>query len=68
MAEYQNIRTGRHGIFALHAHLVFVTKYRHQVFTDVHLKRMEEITRATPGATTVARARVRAVRIGRSFI
>jgi len=26
--------------------LVFVTKYRHKVFTDLHLKRMEEIMRA----------------------
>ncbi|MGW3734000.1 IS200/IS605 family transposase [Streptomyces sp. NPDC005148] len=37
---------GRHCAFVLHAHLVFVTKYRHKVFTDVHLKRMEEIMRA----------------------
>ncbi|MFE1961909.1 IS200/IS605 family transposase [Streptomyces sp. NPDC059479] len=46
MAEYQNIRTGRHCVFALHAHLVFVTKYRHKVFKDAHLTRMEEIMRA----------------------
>ncbi|MCX4819362.1 IS200/IS605 family transposase [Streptomyces sp. NBC_01142] len=46
MAEYQNIRTGRHCIFLMHAHLVFVTKYRHHVFTDRHLTRMEEIMRA----------------------
>ena len=46
MAEYQNIRTGRHCAFALHAHLVFVTKYRHKVFTSAHLTRMEEIMRA----------------------
>ncbi|WP_156726578.1 IS200/IS605 family transposase [Streptomyces apocyni] len=46
MAGMQNIRTGRHCAFALHAHLVFVTKYRHKVFTDAHLKRMEEIMRA----------------------
>ncbi|GAA2320925.1 hypothetical protein SVIO_094330 [Streptomyces violaceusniger] len=26
MAGYQNIRTGRHCTFALHAHLVFVTE------------------------------------------
>ena len=32
--------------FALHSHLVFVTKYRHKVFTDRHLARMEEIMRA----------------------
>ncbi|OUS90046.1 IS200/IS605 family transposase [Rhodococcus sp. NCIMB 12038] len=46
MAEYGDIRTGRHCIFALHAHLVFVTKYRHRVFSDKHLSRMEEIMRA----------------------
>ncbi|TLG09857.1 IS200/IS605 family transposase [Nocardia cyriacigeorgica] len=46
MAEYSNIRTGRHCVFILHAHLVFVTKYRHRVFTDRHLARMEEIMRA----------------------
>jgi putative transposase len=45
MAEYGNIRTGRHCVFVLHAHLVFVTKYRHKVFTDAHLTRLEEIMR-----------------------
>jgi putative transposase len=29
----------------LHAHLVFVTKFRHRVFTDTHLSRLEEIMR-----------------------
>ncbi|MQY22080.1 hypothetical protein NRB20_51930 [Nocardia sp. RB20] len=29
----------------LHAHLVFVTKYRHRVFSDQHLTRMEQIMR-----------------------
>ncbi|MEU6788063.1 IS200/IS605 family transposase [Nonomuraea angiospora] len=46
MAEYSDIRTGRHCVFLLHAHLVFVTKIRHQVFTDTHLTRMEEIMRS----------------------
>ncbi|MEV6859466.1 IS200/IS605 family transposase [Streptosporangium subroseum] len=46
MAEYGDIRTGRHCVFALHAHLVFVTKFRHQVFTGTHLERMEQIMRA----------------------
>lgn len=46
MAEYQSIRTGRHCTFVLHAHLVFVTKYRHKVFKGTHLTRMEEIMRA----------------------
>jgi putative transposase len=45
MGDYDDIRTGRHCVFLLHAHLVFVTKYRHQVFTDRHLKRMEEVMR-----------------------
>ncbi|MFH8485012.1 IS200/IS605 family transposase [Streptomyces longisporoflavus] len=39
------IRTGKHCALVLHAHLVFVTKYRHRVFTDRHLVRMEEIMR-----------------------
>lgn len=45
MADYDRIRTGRHCAFVLHAHLVFVTKYRHRVFEDRHLARMEEIMR-----------------------
>ena len=46
MADMDDIRTGRHCAFMLHAHLVFVTKYRHRVFGDRHLARMEEIMRA----------------------
>ncbi|MGW7482177.1 IS200/IS605 family transposase [Nonomuraea muscovyensis] len=46
MAEYGDIRTGRHCVFVLHAHLVFVTKFRYRVFTDTHLTRLEEIMRA----------------------
>ncbi|MEV0144449.1 MULTISPECIES: IS200/IS605 family transposase [unclassified Nonomuraea] len=46
MAEPSDIRTGRHCLFVLHAHLVFVTKFRHPVFTDAHLTRLEEIMRA----------------------
>jgi putative transposase len=45
MTEYSDIRTGRHCVFALHAHLVFVTKFRHKVFTGQHLERLEEIFR-----------------------
>jgi putative transposase len=45
MAEYDDIRTGRHCVFILHVHLVFVTKYRHQVFGSRHLERMEQIMR-----------------------
>lgn len=29
----------------MHAHLVFVTKYRHPVFTNAHLERLEHICR-----------------------
>ena len=39
------IRTGRHCVFLLHAHLVFVTKYRYRVFTDEHLARLEQVMR-----------------------
>ena len=45
MLPEEDIRTGRHCVFALHAHLVFVTKYRHPVFTDRHLGRLGEIMR-----------------------
>ena len=45
MVSQPAIRTGRHCVFALHSHLVFVTKYRRKVFTDRHLTRMEEIMR-----------------------
>ncbi|MFC9220316.1 IS200/IS605 family transposase [Streptomyces hygroscopicus] len=42
----ENVRTGRHCVFRMHVHLVFVTKYRHSVFADRHLTRCEEIMRA----------------------
>jgi putative transposase len=37
------IRTGRHCVFMLHAHLVFVTKSRSQVFDGKALVELEEI-------------------------
>jgi putative transposase len=46
MAPEIDVRTGRHCVFVLHAHVVFVTKYRHRVFDDRHLTRWEEIVRA----------------------
>ncbi|HEY0806739.1 MAG TPA: IS200/IS605 family transposase [Pseudonocardiaceae bacterium] len=49
MADDEGVRTGRHCVSVLHAHLVFVTKYRHKVFTDTHLPRLEEIMRAVCG-------------------
>ena len=41
-----NIRHGRHCVFLLHTHLVFVTKYRRVCFTDRVLKHMEEVFRS----------------------
>lgn len=43
MEESADLRKGRHVVSLLHAHLVFVTKYRHDVFTDAHLKHLEQI-------------------------
>lgn len=40
-----DIRRGRHVVYNLHAHLVFVTKYRREVFNDDMLTRCEEIMR-----------------------
>lgn len=37
------IRTGRHCVYSLHAHLVFVTKYRRTVFTRAILDAMRLI-------------------------
>ena len=34
MENTTDFRTGRHCVFALHAHLVFVTKYRRKVLTE----------------------------------
>ena len=43
MAIDTEIRTGRHCVFALHAHLVFVTKYRKRVFTSAALDIVKEV-------------------------
>lgn len=45
MGQKMDVRTGRHVVHALHAHLVFVTKFRHAVFTNAHLTRLEAIFR-----------------------
>lgn len=37
MSIENDIRRGRHCVFLIHAHLVFVTKYRHGVFTQAIL-------------------------------
>lgn len=43
MQENNEIRKGRHCVFDMYVHLVFVTKYRHPVFGKQHLKRLERI-------------------------
>jgi putative transposase len=45
MQVKNEIRTGRSVVFNLHVHLVFVTKYRRDVFTDSMLKDLKEIFR-----------------------
>jgi putative transposase len=40
------IRKGRHVVYLLHAHLVFLTKRRGKVFGAAHLRRLEEIFRS----------------------
>ena len=43
MNNNQEIRQGRHCVFALHVHLVFVTKYRRGVFKAEHMAAMQNI-------------------------
>ena len=43
MNENDDIRKGRHCVYDLHVHLVFVTKYRHDVFTGEHLTALEHV-------------------------
>ena len=43
MNNSTNLRRGRHCVFALHAHLVFVTKYRRRVFTKKSLTALREV-------------------------
>ena len=38
-----DLRPGRHCVFVLHVHLVFVTKYRRNVFKKEHLEAMQLI-------------------------
>lgn len=45
MEDDREIRKGRHCVHELSAHLVFVTKYRRNVFTEPMLTRCEEILR-----------------------
>jgi putative transposase len=43
MNENNDIRRGRHCVFNLHVHLVFVTKYRRDVFTKEVLEALNPI-------------------------
>ena len=43
MKKSTSIRTGRHCVYVLHAHLVFVTKYRRQVFDKQSLEKLKNI-------------------------
>ncbi|MFI3187348.1 MAG: IS200/IS605 family transposase [Methylococcaceae bacterium] len=47
MKDNQDIRRGRHCVFNLHAHLVFVTKYRRGVFTKEVLEDLRGIFKET---------------------
>ena len=43
MSITNEIRTGRHCVFNMHVHLVFVTKYRKKIFKKAHLLAMKTI-------------------------
>ena len=42
MEEKQAIRSGRHCVFAMHIHLIFLTKYRRNVFDGDAIERVGE--------------------------
>ena len=43
MIKTNGFRTGRHCVFLMHVHLVFVTKYRGKIFSNEHLRSLEEL-------------------------
>jgi putative transposase len=43
MADYNDIRHGRHCVFKLHVHLVFVAKYRRKVFDSKAIEALRSI-------------------------
>jgi putative transposase len=43
MKKATEIRSGRHCVFNMHVHLVFVTKYRRNVFSEAILKDLKNI-------------------------
>jgi putative transposase len=46
MDKLKAYRSGRHCVFTLHAHLVFITKYRHACFTSKHLSTLKNLFRS----------------------
>lgn len=42
MDDKKDLRTGRHCVFAMHAHLIFVTKYRRRVFDADALDKLKD--------------------------
>ena len=45
MANQQELRTGRHRVFAMHVHLLFVTKYRRKVFDEDAIEGLRQMLR-----------------------
>src|SRR5208337_1370680 len=43
MKKSNLIRHGRHCVFNLHVHLVFITKYRKKIFQKIHIDAMRTI-------------------------
>lgn len=43
MINDNNIRRGRHCVFKMHVHLIFVTKYRRKVFDSAAIDRLREL-------------------------
>ncbi len=43
MSHYQELSHGRHCVFAMHVHLVFVTKYRYRVFDGDAIRRLKQL-------------------------
>src|SRR5436190_23327154 len=43
MKKTSHFRTGRHCVFKLHVHLVFVTKYRRKIFTAKIFDTMRDV-------------------------
>ncbi|WP_425567644.1 transposase [Salinactinospora qingdaonensis] len=44
--QLQRVIIGKRCVLALHTHVAFVTTYRNDVFSNVHLRRMQEVIRS----------------------